>query len=62
MQKPREADEHDYEHIVGMSQEFNLLDPETLTGTTGEYWHLRIMLSISQQLSVIAAALKRKPE
>jgi hypothetical protein len=46
-----------YEWIDGMSAEFvEAIERGEIAGS--EIWHLRILLSIAQQLSVIAAHLK----
>lgn len=57
----KEETQH-FEHIDAMTQEFGLVDPEKVSGPTGEWWHLRILLAIAQQLSVISSSLKKDRE
>lgn len=59
MKTPKTAEEHDYEHIVGMSQEFDGLNMEQVSQQK-DYWMLRILLAGVQQLSVISATLKER--
>jgi hypothetical protein len=46
-----------YEHIDEMSAEFERMEPGAMTDQAGEFWMLRILLSISQQLSMISQHL-----
>jgi hypothetical protein len=50
----------DFEWIKEMSEEFAMLSERTypITPEEASVWQLRILLSIAQQLSVIAATLK----
>lgn len=49
-----------YEHIDGMSEEFQGIEPEDLTPELASWWSLRINLAIAQQLSVISQTLKER--
>ena len=47
-----------FEHIAHMTEEFHNAEEQELTPEGASYWQLRILLSIAQQLSVIAGHLK----
>lgn len=65
--QPKDEGALGYEWIVGMSAEFQAAmdrcfkngdNPPGLTPEVASYWQLRFLLAISQQLSVIAGAVK----